>query len=458
MMQGVSNCVFSCKTSLAYTPDEAKAWTSKLTATQILSLLIAIPLGFQIYNQESKSRNWFVTIWPMIACASIGLSLIIALATPADDFYAHRCDSEVTYYDQTTTDTPVGFLCAATGGAYILYTIPFNLYVCACLCTEVWLRVVWRVKEMKLIRYCFAAGFWIVIFQGWFNLVFKSTYAEVSSISPFTAMFDLSTSCRSIWPVDNNNPTQALDEVFYPFCAMYGGCMLLIFHLGYVCLTITLNAITGDENVALKLWNTYRTLFTLCMVFIIVGIVTVDNIVSNDTRGEMDLKVSSFTEYVLCIIMGFTSLENDPTGGTAMCGLGPKITTSTSNYVTELWVPPSMFVLILIATYNTKTGKLYWEYTPAFLQKFMLEHVYAQKVAPIDKDTAEKMDEKAVELATMQVILEELRRWAITSLYCWHLISCGVWNGTLGSSHVLLLYPITSLPSPMTKILISTLF
>jgi hypothetical protein len=90
--------------------------------------------------------------------------------------------------------------------------------------------------------------------------------------------------------------------------------------------------------------------------------------------------VQGVITYATCLIATFTSLDADPTGGTAKCGISNdhKMTwTNLQGFNFAIILP---VILVAKITYNDAAGKIYWHYTPAPVQKFLNEYYFAQKV------------------------------------------------------------------------------
>lgn len=385
-----SPCKLMCPALAVDTADNYRTMQSNQAIAEFLVLPIVIVLVINMIFQEKEKRNTVVFIFALYMLFGVLLACIAFICTWASKDEFMKCDGPLVFEQGGSWFGKLVYVPHAISRSMSVY---FAIYVNSCVTLEVWLRVFWQIKKIDTIKFAYTICLGLIVFAMWFTPFIYFHTHEVAGEPGKTAIVKYPYNIPYYnfpqgYPNDifENAETIRFNMYLVPIFVYYFITTAITLHMLYYCISISLVALNktgGDANPLTKLWNTYRALISFNIVFqaFALGILMFATAYEYVTPGfSREGYVQGLTAYVTCLIATFTSLDADPTGGTAKCGV------SSDHKMTWINLQGFNFAIILPVilvakiTYNDAAGKIYWHYTPAPVQKFLNEYYFAQKV------------------------------------------------------------------------------
>ena len=180
------------------------------------------------------------------------------------------------------------------------------------LCTilELWLRVVWSVKNIIPYQRMYRAVAFLLFSLHLLSLQFMSDSLQVMTVPGGTSCYLISSDADTFYLVS-----------YIPLCVYYGTGLALFAHVIYVCIKISQQSASKAERwyfKVMKYWKLYKTLFIILIIFFLTnGVVILLRTYFQYSDNIMDPK-----PFILCLFKNFISHERD--GTLEACGDYPE--------------------------------------------------------------------------------------------------------------------------------------
>ena len=381
----ISPCKLQCPALAVDTFDDFKAQQDRQAVCDFVALFILVLLVTNMLYQEKEKRNSVVFTFAIFMLTGTLLSCISFLST----WWSSRdtllkCDGPLVFEKGQGAYGKLLYIPVALFRSWSVYLV---IYVNACVSLEVWLRVFWQIKNIDKIKLGYSIALAVIAFVMWIVpfLHYQSKDGMPARDQWSPVFYNFPHGYPNMFFIEESAATFTGLYVV-PIIVYYGLATLITGHMLYYCISISLVALskTGGDNPLFKLWKTYRALISFNVVFQVYSIgilllcICYEYVVSDYSNAGLGQDLSV---YYKCLISNFTSLEADPTGGTARCGVvHPNDRTPWVNTQLFYFLIPIPLALVAKITYNDAAGKFYWQYTPAVVQNFLNEYYFAQKV------------------------------------------------------------------------------
>jgi len=380
----ISPCKLQCPVLAVDTFDDWKAQQNRQVGCDFVTMFILTVLVVNMFFQEKGKRNDTVYAFVLYLLTNQVLCCASFMCTWFSDEELQRCDGPLTFETGNGAFGALLFIPVALLRSWFVYVV---LYVNACVTLEVWLRVFWQIKNIDKLKLGYSITLAIVAFVMW--IVPFLYYAN----EPLTRWASIFYNFPHGYP--NNFKAGDAPHVFtniyvIPLVAYYGFATLVTIHMLYYCVSVSSAALSeiGTEKPLLKLWKTYSALISFNFVFqayalgILLLCICYEYLDSEYSVSGMSQDISS---YFACMIEKFVSLDADPSGGTAGCGLvHPNSRSPFVNTQLFYFLLPCPLALVAKIAYTDDAGKFYWHCTPASVQNLINMYFFAQKVHVID--------------------------------------------------------------------------
>jgi len=385
-----SPCKLMCPALSVDTADNYRTIQSNQAIADFLVLPVVIVLVMNMFFQEKEKRNTAVFLFALymlcgelLACASF-----VCTWASKDEFM--KCDGPLVFEQGGSLFGKLLYVPQAITRSMSVYVA---IYVNSCVTLEVWLRVFWQIKKIDTIKFAYTICLGLIAIVIWLTPVIYFHTHEVYGAPGKTAVVKAPYNPPYYnfpqgYPNNKfeNSGTTQFNIYLVPILVYYFITTAITLHMLYYCISISLVALNktgGDANPLAKLWNTYRALISFNIVFqaFVLGILLLATAYEYVTPSySKDDYIQHMGTHVNCLVANFKSLDADPTGGTAQCGMNSDYKMDWINLQGFNFLILLPIILVAKITYNDAAGKIYWHYTPAPIQKFLNEYYFAQKV------------------------------------------------------------------------------
>lgn len=257
-----------------------------------------------LYTTSSKKRNIFIVMTTVLSGTFYGYEFlqIVAMGPKYNDLLCasatswHAFSTDVISYDISPRNQQLSNNCAVSGGIMMFSNVGTR-WLLGAVFVELWLRVVWGVKNIKLYRRFYMwGGLVVTAVLGVLLIVRGSMLVPGASTCNYT-----STSTVDTW---------ALGGAWGYF--MYLVAIVLGLHVVVQCVRVSMKVSSGDTAYAnlMKLWNTYRILFMFELVALFSVLPMVLMLAWLSAPAVTDAATTGLLDWIVCLFSHFNNAEN----------------------------------------------------------------------------------------------------------------------------------------------------
>jgi hypothetical protein len=404
MGPAMSPCKYSCPNILMFSQDQYDGYVTYTFACTVVLLLSFIAVICNMYQQDSEKRNNYVLNFSWYQLVNMVFAMLFLIGASATGSDGYMCENDVTLRNGSWADFAGVFEIPV---ALTRYWFSWGcLLTSTCLSMEVWLRVYWKIKNIKTLRRVYTAVISVVLLSLGINGLVLQLIDENTG-EPTVSPWVLSKFIDCLpFPNFNWGSDALWMDYNVPFIVCWVISTSIGAHMLYYCVSISLTAMrsTGTENPLYKLWKTYSTLITLMVIYqlqtVALAVLQLMYQVLFPAKNHK-FQVKFATEYIGCIISTFKNTSVDPTKGVAGCGLKVpyELDFSLTHLFNYLYITCTFG--LFYATYNKNAADMYWSACPAVVQDLLLKYVFVNdaKVQAMPVPTKDLEGQKAIELA-----------------------------------------------------------
>jgi len=327
-----SGCVMECL-SAVYTLDEYKVFKDTEFSIKFLSVCFLLISALSVYMTPEKKRNIYLTVLVVVESImdfTMLVNLFEYLPKTGEPGTMPTCDSPTQWVELAGS-------CLLEG---LLYHFGFwaqRLLLLSAV-TELWLRVVPQVKKINKLHFVlpftiilFSLSLWLLLGGDGMNFAAGSNTIYCSIQNPALA----------------DTQDKISQVIVY-------GCLAFYVWAMWKCITTTLSA-NKAENPFTKLWKTYRVLFYIGFVSILLAIyIILDELTDYD-------KINKNTfDWTMCLFMEYINPNQDDYLG--YCGQTPKYRIEMADLHVKQFIGIFKCFLILMATLNEHVSNEYLKF------------------------------------------------------------------------------------------------
>lgn len=350
-----TSCSMTCPGPGMFTQAELDLVYSFYKGVVIVSFFLSAHSLMNIYILPAKKRNLYVAGIVWILSAWIACAFIQILVSPT--FEELLCSSNVSWHSiKDYNEDAQAFFCFASGVTATIFTgyTPWISFACV---VELWLRVVYAVKNVKFYRYFYLYGTFVI--STIFIIVLFSSEGEVQIMG--------SSSPLCFWTTKDPD----MDFIFktMQFAVAFAIASVTFAYIIYIGIKISLQITAKGESVLAKLWKTYRVMFLLESIMLIEGIFfSWTNIDSYYVNAENNVNLYA---WLGCQLSNF--LTKDNVAYLDKCGLHPETYITADRINLIVGVLSLNFLFFWILTFTSEVQKIWLSYLPDVLRKPLTE-------------------------------------------------------------------------------------
>ena len=347
-------CAFACPFKIGYTEKERSDYITAKQAYTVFTTIMSSMCLVNLYLIPNAKRNPFVAAY--ICFVTVYLYLSLPMDAGHDGMV---CSSNASWlnsrYDHLALSGYCSFIAA-------FFTLIYHLYSWSmfCIFVELWLRVVWAVKnEMTFYRYFYVFGGLGV------TLVLFIISITLGTSPSYNSPGNNNTSCA--W-----NSGSYIDDFYantVPHIVIFVVSMALAAHGVYECVMISLKAQNSKEkNPLLKIWKTYRMLFLLVVMFIFVNVPVLFWFFYYISFLQIPAVIAATTEWIVCEVSHFVD-SSSPVF--EICGRVPTARIEMGQifmYFAIMWMQG---ILLFLITLTPDARLFWWHFMPSCFRKVM---------------------------------------------------------------------------------------